>query len=451
MSVPVTRTLGTAGLVFVMYFQVSGGPYTTEALVASVGPGMALLVLALLPLVWAVPEALLIGELASMLPEEGGYYAWVKRAFGGFWGFQNAWITWCYSLVDMALYPIFFTTYLAWFVPGLTETQQWIAALAMIWTATALNLAGARGVGRAATVIGVLVLGAFATMALGALPHWQHVPWQPFVKPGESALGSLGVACSLALWNYIGWDNASTVGGEVRDAGRTYPRALAITVPLVAGVYLLSLLPALGATDWTTWREGGWPEIARAAVGGPVGAVLAPWIAAAGMASAFAFFTAYLMTYSRLPMVVAADGLLPRALTRTDARGTPRVAVVGSAVVYSVFALFPLGSLVVADVLLYAMAVALEFAALIALRRREPALRGAFRLPVGTVGVVALALLPMITIAVIIGLAVHDGELGLPAALAAGLAIALGPVVWRISSRSLGTRRASDASEAGRR
>jgi amino acid transporter len=432
MSGATTRTLGTLGLVFVLYFQVSGGPFTTDGLVASVGPGMALLVLAVLPLTWAIPEALLVGELSSMLPEEGGYYAWVKRAFGPFWAFQNGWITWCYSLVDMAIYPLLFTQSLAVFMPGLDGAGRWVASLAMIWGATLLNLRGAGGVGKAATAIGVFVVAAFVALALTAIPAWGQAPWTPFVKPGTSALGSLGVGCSLALWNYIGWDNASTVGGEVRDPSRTYPRALAIAVPLVAGVYFMALIPTLAATDWTTWREGGWPDLARNLGGPSWGPVLGTWIGIAGMASAFALFGSYLMTYSRIPLVVAADGHLPAAVAVTDARGTPRRAVLVSAVVYSVFALIPLGSLVVADVLLYALAVGLEFAALVALRVREPQLRGAFRVPVGTRGVVLLALLPMVTISAIIALAVRDGDLGLPAVLAAATAVAAGPGVWRL-------------------
>src|SRR6266571_5338650 len=113
------RAIGTLGLVFVLFFSTSGGPYTTETLIYSVGPGLGLLILALVPLVWSVPEALIVGELASMLPEEGGYYRWVDRAFGRFWAFQNGWLTWMYSLVDMAIYPVLFNQYLRYFIPGI--------------------------------------------------------------------------------------------------------------------------------------------------------------------------------------------------------------------------------------------------------------------------------------------------------------------------------------------
>ena len=102
-----------------MYFTVSGGPFGLEGLVGSVGPGLALLLLVATPLVYSVPEALIIGELASMLPAEGGYYQWVKRAFGRFPGFLNGWLSWVYSLLDMAIYPVLFIQYARWLVPGL--------------------------------------------------------------------------------------------------------------------------------------------------------------------------------------------------------------------------------------------------------------------------------------------------------------------------------------------
>src|SRR5206468_1249240 len=79
-STPVTRrpsALRLGPLVAVMFFTVSGGTFGLEGLVGSVGPGVAVLLLVATPLVYSIPETLLIGELASMLPVEGGYYQWV--------------------------------------------------------------------------------------------------------------------------------------------------------------------------------------------------------------------------------------------------------------------------------------------------------------------------------------------------------------------------------------
>jgi len=428
------RSISTLSLVFILYFSTTWGAFTTETLVASVGPGMALLILVLVPLVYSIPEVLLVGELASMLPDEGGYYRWVQRAFGPFWAFQNGWLTWMYSLVDMALYPKLFVTYLAYFAPSLPPSAIWGVGLIVIWGATALNLAGAGRVGGSSVFSGLFIMIGFLVLALLAATHATHVPWKPFGAPGSAGTKGLAVGLSIALWNYIGWDNASTVQGEVKDASRSYPRALAIALPLVVAGYLVPLTAALGATDWTTWREGGWPEIARA-VGGGFGPVLASWIALAGMASAVALFNALLLAYSRIPFVMATDGLLPSALARTDRRGTPRFAVLFAAVCYSVFMLLPFSGLVVADVLLYSLALMLELASLVVLRAREPELRGAFRIPLGTRGVAFLAALPMAVLILVVALSFADGENGLPAVLGAAVAIGLGPLCWAIATR----------------
>lgn len=429
------RSLTTLSLVFVIFFNVSGGAFTLEGLVAETGPGLALAILLIVPLVWSLPEILIIGELASMLPEEGGYYRWVLRAFGPFWAFQNGWYTWLYSLVDMAIYPVLFNQYLSWFIPDLSQSTRWAVALVMIWGATAINLRGAFPVGRVSVVIGTFVLGTFALVAIFALPQVHHVPWQPLLKPGQGLGAGLAVGLSTALWNYFGWDNASTVGGEVVDAGRTYPRALALALPLVALAYFVPLLPALGATDWTTWTDGGWPAIARAATGS-AGVVLAPMLALAGLASALALFNALLLVYTRIPMAMAQDGLLPKVFGRTDARGTPVVAIVVSAMIYSVTALLSFGHLIVADAIFYAAAVMLEFAALVWFRAREPNLRGPFRIPLGTVGVAVLACIPFTVFCAVIVISFYDGEYGFASAASALVAMAVG-VPWYFGLRQL--------------
>ena len=429
------RSLTTLSLVFVIFFNVSGGAFTLEGLVADTGPGLALAMLLVIPLVWSLPEVLIIGELASMLPEEGGYYRWVRRAFGPFWAFQNGWYTWLYSLVDMAIYPALFNAYLAYFVPDLSQGARWGIALAVIWGAALINLRGALPVGRVSVIIGCFVLGTFALVAVFALPQVHQSPWHPFLKPGQGLGAGLAVGLSTALWNFFGWDNASTVGGEVVDAGRTYPRALALALPLVALGYLVPVIPALGASDWTTWHAGSWPEIARHATGA-AGVVLAPMLALAGIASALALFNALLLVYTRIPLAMSLDGLLPAILGRTDARGTPTVAIVVSAVIYSAFALLPFGNLVIADAIFYAAAVMLEFGALVWFRAREPALRGPFRIPLGTAGVAVLAFVPFVVFCTVIVISFRDGEYGFASAAAALAAMACG-VPWYFAVRRL--------------
>jgi amino acid transporter len=427
--------LGTFALVFVLFFCTSGGPYTTETLIHDVGPGLGLLILLVVPIVWSIPEVLIVGELASMLPEEGGYYRWVDRAFGRFWAFQNGWLTWMYSLVDMAIYPVLFATYLKYFLP-LDERWSWAVKLVVIWGATAINLRGAVRVGRASIVAGAFIVASFVALAIVALPNAHHIPWQPFAAPDAGGFSGLSVGVSIALWNYIGWDNASTVEGEMHDAARGYPRALAFALPLVAFIYFVPLMSTLAATDWTTWQDGGWPAIAAMAVRGRLGLFLAACVALGGMVSALALFNALLMSYSRIPFVMARDRLLPAPLADADAHGTPRTAVLASAALYSVFVLIPFGDLVIADVLLYSLALFLEFGALVRLRRVEPDLRGPFRIPLGRRGVAVLAAIPMAVLVGVIAISFRDGEYGVKALLGTAVAMALGPATFALVSRN---------------
>ncbi len=434
MTTHLRRSLTILSLVAVMFFNVSGGAFTTESLIVAVGPAIGLLILVLVPIFWSVPEALIVGELASMLPEEGGYYRWVYHAFGPFWAFQNGWWTWMYSLVDMAIYPVLFNQYLSWFVPGLSGSAQWMISLAVIWIATAINLRGAGRVGAVSVFSGVFILLTFLLVSVAAIPHGNHIPWETLGRTPASGASAIGVGVSIALWNYIGWDNASTVQGEVRDSSRNYPRALAITLPLVALGYLVPLSATLAATDWTKWREGGWPDIAIMAAGS-FGKPLAVMLAVAGMVSALALFNALLLSYSRIPLAMATDHLLPGNLAKLDKQSTPRNAVLVSAIFYSVFALLSFVHLVVADVLLYSMALFLEFAALIVLRAKQPELRGSFRIPLGRRGVTALALLPAVILVGVVATEMSDGEYGGPAIIGAFAALALGPVAYFMGKR----------------
>ena len=121
----------------------------------------------------------------------------------------------------------------------------------------------------------------------------------------------------------------------------------------------------------------------------------------------------------------------------TDARGTPRNAVLASAVCYSVFALLPFAKLVVADVLLYAVALLMELASLVSLRRREPDLRGSFRLPLNAGGVTALAAFPAAVLIALVWLSFADGDSALPAVAGSLVAMLLGIPLYRWRAKAL--------------
>ena len=234
------RPMSTLALVFILYFTTSGGAYTTETLIHSVGPGLGLLILLIVPLIWSVPEVLIVGELASMLPEEGGYYRWVDRAFGRFWAFQNGWLTWMYSLVDMAIYPVLFIQYLKYFAPGAGDRADWVVSLDrdLGRDRDQPPRSGARRphVDRRRQLF---IIAGFLALALAALPHATHPVAAVRCAEAQGIERTRGRHLDRAL-------ELHRVGQRVDGAGRSegrvahYPRALAIALPLVVVGYFVA-------------------------------------------------------------------------------------------------------------------------------------------------------------------------------------------------------------------
>jgi amino acid transporter len=167
------RRLTLLPLVASTYFLVAGGPYGLEDVVAGYGYAWSLLLLLAIPLAWSFPVALAVGELASAMPETGGYYVWVRRGLGPFWGLQKAWLQLAVTIIDLAPYPALLVAYLAQLWPALEPlhlgSPGWTLAVAMVVACALWNLAGIRAVAVGAEWMGVLTLGPFAVLAVLAV------------------------------------------------------------------------------------------------------------------------------------------------------------------------------------------------------------------------------------------------------------------------------------------
>ncbi len=219
-------------LVGATYFMVAGGPYGLEDIISKAGFGLALVLLLVVPVIWSLPTSLMVGELASSIPEEGGYYVWVRRALGGFWGFQEAWLSLTASVFDMAIYPVTFVLYLSRIAPDWTAGHRGtLWALAVVVGCAAWNLRGAKAVGGGSVWLFAVMLLPFAVLIAVGLWHGfaGHAAGGGLAALTRPVAGrDLGAALSVCLWNYMGWDNASTVAQEVEDPQRTYPRAMLV-------------------------------------------------------------------------------------------------------------------------------------------------------------------------------------------------------------------------------
>jgi len=385
-------------LVAATYFIVAGGPFGLEDIVVKAGYAGAIPILLLTPILWSLPTALMVSELASALPEEGGYYIWVTRAMGRFWGFQEAWLSLVGSLFDMAIYPTLFVEYLGHFAPRITAGGRGAAiAVALVAACAAWNLLGARTVGVSSVVMGSLLLAPFAVLTgYAALQHAHGAPAVPLGK--VDILGGILVA----MWNYMGWDNSSTIAGEVDRPSRTYPLAMLCAVLLVAATYAIPVA-AVAATGLSAnaWSTGGWADVARSVFHkSAAGAALAFAITVAGMLGAAGTMNALTMAYSRLPAALAVDGFLPAVFARRNRRSdAPWVAILACAAAWALCLGLTFVKLIVLDVLLTGLSILLEFAALVALRLREPGLARPYRIPGGLFGAVAIGVPPLALLA----------------------------------------------------
>jgi len=427
------RKMRLLPLIAATFFMVSGGPYAIEDILGGAGFGWAILLLLVLPFVWSLPTALMIGELASAIPAEGGFYVWVRRALGPFWGYQEGWLSLSASIFDMAIYPAFFVSYLGKFNPALTDGWHGIAwKLAVVVVCCVWNLRGAPAIGDGSVWMSALLLAPFTVfVGIGlwqGLAHPAAVHWS-----GPGTESALSTAILVAMWNYMGWDNASTVAQEVENPQRTYPRAMVVSTVLVAVTYVLPLIAmALAGLSVESFSTGDWIEAAKT-LGGPL---LGTAIAAGGMITGVGMFNALVMSYTRLPMAMAEEGMLPRALAKRNGRGVPWVSVLFCGIAWALALSLTFERLITIDLILYGSSLLLEFVALVVLRIKEPSLHRPFK-----AGNLAFAVALGVGPAALIGYALYAsrgdavkvGHGSMPALLFSLLVGLLGPVFYWVT------------------
>jgi amino acid transporter len=341
----------------------------------------------------------MIGELSSALPSEGGYYAWVRRALGNFWGFQEAWLSLVASIFDMAIYPTLFVLYLTRLFPWFAVGHRGVmVGLAVVVVCALMNIAGIRVVAISSLWLFFLLSAPFALIVLIA-PAKIGALADVSIAPTTSTVGLIG-GLLICMWNYMGWDNASTIATEVRRPQRTYPRAMILAVIVVSLSYVLPFAAMwLTGVPSSAFETGSWADLAGlmgGLVGGPlVARAFRVALVMGGMMSAFGMFNALVMSYSRLPLAMAQDGMLPAVFGKLQPKTrAPWVAIVVLAAGWAMCLGLGFERLVTIDILLYGMALLLEFIALVALRIKEPELRRPFRVPGGMAGAILVGVCP---------------------------------------------------------
>lgn len=388
--------LGVWSIVPVMYVLVSSGGWGSEDLIGTCGPGLALLMFILVPFIWAYPFSLIVAELSSAYPEEGGIYAWVYRILGKKAAFFSGWCNTLVGLSDPCIYVVLMVSYVQWILPfEMGKIASWIICVILIWIIAFLNIRGIKLMSDISTVASIIILIPFLIMTVMALFQMDHSPVTPFLPEGESLFHAAGSGMLLILWLNLGYNDVSSMAGEIEDADKVIPKAIIRTVPVVNLVYIISIFPALAAVgNWADWSSEGPISFveAGAAIGGPI---LGVAFVISAVVSNFSLTFNYIGAYSRVPFVMSERNQFFKSFAKRHPKyDTPYIAIICTAVVCSIISYGSFIQIVDITMTLFAVPTILMFISAIKLRLTEPDVSAHYKVPLKGPLFVIFALIP---------------------------------------------------------
>ncbi|KAL5561249.1 hypothetical protein UlMin_030996 [Ulmus minor] len=387
-------------LIFLIFYEVSGGPFGVEDSVKAAGPLLALLGFLVFALIWSVPEALITAEMTTMFPENGGYVVWVSSALGPYWGFQQGWMKWLSGVIDNALYPVLFLDYLKSAIPAFESGfYRVLAILVLTVVFTYLNYRGLTIVGWVAILLGTFSLLPFIFMGIIAIPKIKPSRWLEVDMKNVN----WGLYLNVLFWNLNYWDSISTLAGEVENPSKTLPQGLFYALILVVLGYIFPLLIGTGAIQVhrELWSDGYFSEIAKI-----LGGVwLRFWVQAASALSNMGMFVAEMSSDAYQLQGMAYRGMLPAFFGKRSKYGTPLTGILFSASGVILLSWLSFEEIVAAENYLYCFGMIMEFIAFVKLRMKYPAASRPYKIPVGTVGAIVMCIPPSLLIVVVLALA----------------------------------------------
>lgn len=319
---------------------------------AKFGPG-SLLMWLIAAVFFFVPQGLAVIELSSRFPKEGGIYFWTKRALGEGHGFLCGW---CYWINNVLYYPnlLISAAVIATFIfgksgSGLSDSWAYVlpVTLGVLWIATLINIVGlgtgkwlqnAGGVGTYVPGLILILLGIYGAMSVPPANELSLAT----LKPDLNNLPALNLLASIAF-GFAGLELASTMGDEVENPRRNLPRAIFISAPLIAVIYILGTAAVL-------WRL---PNKDVNVVSGFLQAIktgadnisptlrwLAPFCAALYSIGNLGSVGAWLIGPARVAFVIGLDCYFPKAFGAVHPRWhTPYVAILVQTTLATLFLL----------------------------------------------------------------------------------------------------------------
>ncbi|KAL5726406.1 hypothetical protein ACHQM5_009452 [Ranunculus cassubicifolius] len=400
-----SKKLKLITLMFLIFYEVSGGPFGEEQSVQAAGPLFSILGFVIFPLIWSIPEALITAELATTFPGNGGFVIWVDRAFGpcmgalmGLWKFLS-------GVINNAAYPVLCSDYLKQVFPSLgSGLARTLSIIIFTLLFSFLNYTGLTIVGYAAVALAIISICPFFIMAAISIPKIRPQRWLSLGEHKKLKENDWRLYFNNLFWNLNFWDNASTLAGEVENPRKTFPKALGLAGILTIICYLAPLIAVLGALplEQESWGNG----YLAIAAGKIAGNWLKVWIEVGAVLSAIGLFEAQLSSCSFLLLGMADLGFLPKFFAlRSTWFDTPWVGILLCSVITFGFSFLDFTDIISAANLLYAVGMLLEIATFIWLRKKYPNIERPYKVPMGMVGVCIMCAMPSVFLLGIIWIA----------------------------------------------
>jgi len=288
--------------------------------------------------------------------------------------------------------------YLSSYFPGLTGNLKWAGACIALCLLAYLNARGIQIAGWLSVALLVAVLIPVAWLCIVSVFHWHYNPVLPFTPPGKPFSGVFGKGLALAMWNYAGYEQLSSMTGEMKDAQKTFVRLLAWNTPMNVLTYIMPTTFALAALgNWQEWKTDYIVTASRLIGGEWLGAAML----IAAMIGTFSLSNSTILYTTRIPATMAQDGYLPAWLGKIHSRfQTPARAIVVSTIVYCILAKYPVEDLVNIYIWTRIATTLLTLFAAWRMRQKLPGAARSFRIPGGAAGMAYVLIFPLILCAI---------------------------------------------------
>jgi len=401
--------IGTLSIVAMIYSIIASGAFGIEEMIPECGPGLTIIILAGLALVFALPFALLCARAGSARPDEGGSLLWVKEFLGEFWFGIMVIIQCIWSLVCNAIYIVLATEYIRQIIP-MNEICAYILKFAIVLVFFLINILGIKESSRVENILVAATLIAFLVLTIVGFKNWTYNPMLPvFSGAYETKFSHIGEGFAIGMWMYAGFDELSVLSGEVKDSAKLFPKAILIAVPLIAASNIFPTLAGLASIgeweSWTTNLSGVGYVTVMARYLGPLAANIFVFIAAT---CKFASFNTILATDSRCIMVMAEENFGPDFLAKTNKYGVPYWSLIFVSIVTVLLIPFSFKALVILDVFFTIVVTLLTLAAIYVMNKKLEDKEFGFKTPGGKN--IQQGLIILVALVCIFGLLVNGAD-----------------------------------------